>query len=386
MTRRRPLAARSRNAVLLLLLVSFLAGCSLVEIESPAVPLPERDLRARQLTREFALAFATSVAVTANGIMNSAASNEEKISALTWKMSSATGMAITSTQLSPMLSLIDTWAFAAQMDDFLRAPEQAALFGTHREAVLATSGQQLRDIRDIARRVATRSEFSAYSDAVRQHANRYPMTTLNVVRVSMASNPVIDGLPGVPLETVGTGAEAMSDVAGRLRLYTIMLRYSTQWQLELYALQSGLTEGEIHNVLASIDESFGDVASLARNSPMLMARATGDFERALTRSSDSFERSALSIVQSIQEERELLMSDLDENWDRIYLAIDSQRSAAAADIERIALSANEELWDNLRAAIREAAIIVIVFVVLLLTLPFVAGYVVGRARAAGGAR
>jgi hypothetical protein len=371
---------------LLLLLVSFLAGCSLVEIESPAVPLPERDLRARQLTREFALAFATSVAVTANGIMNSAASNEEKISALTWKMSSATGMAITSTQLSPMLSLIDTWAFAAQMDDFLRAPEQAALFGTHREAVLATSGQQLRDIRDIARRVATRSEFSAYSDAVRQHANRYPMTTLNVVRVSMASNPVIDGLPGVPLETVGTGAEAMSDVAGRLRLYTIMLRYSTQWQLELYALQSGLTEGEIHNVLASIDESFGDVASLARNSPMLMARATGDFERALTRSSDSFERSALSIVQSIQEERELLMSDLDENWDRIYLAIDSQRSAAAADIERIALSANEELWDNLRAAIREAAIIVIVFVVLLLTLPFVAGYVVGRARAAGGAR
>ena len=386
MRRRLTIAQTPCTGALLVLLAVALAGCSLVEIESPAVPLPERDLRARQLTREFALAFATSVAVTANGIMNSAASNEEKISALTWKMSSATGMAITSTQLSPMLSLVDTWAYVLQVDDFLRSPEQAAIFGAHRQAVLATSEQQVRDIRDIARRVATRSEFAAYSEAVRQHATRYPMTTLNVVRVSMASNPVIDELPGVPLETVGTGAEAMSDVAGRLRLYTIMLRYSTQWQLELYALQSGLTEGEIHNVLVSIDESFGDVASLARNSPALMARASGDFERALTRSSDSFERSALSIVRSIQEERELLMSDLDQNWDRIYLAIDSQRSAAAADIERIALNANEELWDNLRAAIREAAILVIVFVVLLLTLPFIAGYFVGRAGSGGGSR
>ena len=380
------LAQCRRGSVVLFLCGALLSisGCSLIEIESPAQPLPQRDLNARMLTRDYALAFGTVIAVKANEIMADAQDVEQKIAALSWKIAAATGMAVTSTHLSPMLSMLDTWTYVQQMDSYLRDERSADLFGRHRESVLETSGQLLSDVRQLARRVSTREEFARYSAMVDAHAAEHPMTDIGMVRVSLANNPEVDQLPGIALETVGTAAEAMSDVAGRLRLYTIILRYSTQWQLELYALQSGVTEGDVAATLERMEGHFADLAGLADRSPAMVSQATTDLDRILRRSSGDFERSALAIVEAIRLERELLMADLDDNWGRIYSAIDTQRTAAATDIERIVLGINADLWSNVRGLMREAAMFLILVVLLVLTLPFVGGYLVGRARARHG--
>jgi hypothetical protein len=113
----------------------------------------------------------------------------------------------------------------------------------------------------------------------------------------------------------------------------------------------------------------------------MVAQATTDLDRILRRSSGDFERSALAIIEAIRLEREMLVADLDDNWGRIYSAIDTQRTAAATDIERIVLGVNADLWSNVRGLVREAAMFLIVVFILVLTLPFVGGYLVGRARA-----
>ena len=363
----------------------LLTACSLIEIESPAQPLPERDVNARVFTRDYAIDFGTAVAVQANEVMIGADNYSERVDALRWKLSAASEIVVAATHMSPMVALVDTWTLAAQMDAFLRAEAQSGLFGSFRPNVLATSASLLGEIRSIARRVSTRDEFVRFSELVDAHVSEYPITSINLHRVSLAANrAATSDIEALSPQTVGTAAEAMSDIADRMRLYTVLLRYSTRWQIELIALESGITQGKIADAVESLDASFSELAILAANSPELMSELTADLDRALRGTSGDFERSALAVIAAIRAEREMFVSDFDDRWVDIYDAIDAQRSATATDLERISQNLSESFWANLEGTMREFMVLAIVFMVLLLSLPFAAGYLVGRSRSGPG--
>ena len=58
----------ARLPVLCVALLPGLAACSLLTIRTPDKPLPQRELNARMLTREFAASFSAKVEVAADGI------------------------------------------------------------------------------------------------------------------------------------------------------------------------------------------------------------------------------------------------------------------------------------------------------------------------------
>ena len=118
------------------------AGCSLVSLKTPERPLSNRDLNARILTREFSYHFIAAVGQCADDMGAGETDPEVLTRALRWKIAAATESQRAASRISPMMSLLDTWALTAQMRAFL-SPGQAGgeLFGSHQEAALALAGE-----------------------------------------------------------------------------------------------------------------------------------------------------------------------------------------------------------------------------------------------------
>jgi hypothetical protein len=66
----------------------------------------------------------------------------------------------------------------------------------------------------------------------------------------------------------------------------------------------------------------------------------------------------------------------------VVAAVDAQRKALAEDATRVSASVVRDAGAQLRELAAEVVLLLIVLAVVLLGLPFVAGYLVGRARGA----
>src|SRR5215475_2813760 len=93
------------------------AGCSLVSLKSPEKPLSARDLNTRLLTRQYSAYFIVTVERCADAL---AAEDEGAASnALRSKIAAVSESQQAATQMSPTMSLLDTWTFSLQMREYL---------------------------------------------------------------------------------------------------------------------------------------------------------------------------------------------------------------------------------------------------------------------------
>jgi len=117
-------------------LLAVLSGCSLISLKTPERPLPPRDLNARILTREVSAQFEHGVGQSVDSILESEPDEAVVESALRWQVAAIVTSRGAATQMAPMLSLLDTWALALQMQEFVgEAGAGGALFGTHQAVV-----------------------------------------------------------------------------------------------------------------------------------------------------------------------------------------------------------------------------------------------------------
>ncbi len=363
------------------LCISALPGCSLITIESPAEPLPERELRARALTREFAITYATAIAIESNRIMASSESLDTRLSALRWKIDSTSKVFVASTHMSPLMAMVDTWTLTAQTDEFMRSGQSPFASTSLQPELVETVATLRSQVEILARRVFNDQEFRRMHQLVAEHARDYPVAAIDGARVPVTSNPVIGSHDDLlALTTVGTPAEAMSDIADRMRLYGMVLQYSTRWQVELLALESGIGSDDVKLAMQNIDSHFSDLAGFASASPVIARQAAADLEKALRNGTADIQEASLLFMTALTAEREALFEELDDQWQFLALQLDAQRAATATDVERIASGFADELWLNVDRLANKLSFLLIVLIVLILTLPFGAGYLLGRAQ------
>src|SRR5882762_2635577 len=166
----RPAASTIRSrlfaAAALLLCV---AGCSLISLKTPERPLSARDLNARILTREFSYHF-----FAAND-----SDPEVLANALRWKIGAAAESQRAATRLAPMMALLDTWALASQMQQFL-SPGQpgGALLGSRQEVALTAASELEAGAEELARRLIAASELAQYQQFVASYTREHPLRDL----------------------------------------------------------------------------------------------------------------------------------------------------------------------------------------------------------------
>src|SRR6202011_4723377 len=234
------------------LLAGFvLTGCSLLTIKSPETPLTAREQEARLLTRDYAAHFATTVAHLIDDTPHGNSGTATRSQALRLKLGAVTEITRASTGLSPIASLLDTWAFSVQFRDFLVTGAGANLLGSAQPEVSRGAPLLASEADTLARKV-TDNDYDRYHAFVLAYAQRYPLENADLVRPSVLSAWSVEEHDKSPLRAVGTVAQALGDVSDRMRIYSERVPAVSLWQAELALDRAGLGDASYKNALRNL--------------------------------------------------------------------------------------------------------------------------------------
>jgi hypothetical protein len=367
--------ARARAALMALgILLAGLPGCSLISIKTPEKPLSTRELNARVLTHEYSTHFISSVAQTADQISAASDDNDVRLNALRWKIAAVGASEHAASQMAPMLGLLDTWALAVQMRDFLATGAGQALFGPQQPAAVGLAVNLAQEAEAMARKLSSAEEFTAQQGFITQYATDHPLTGLDFARASVVDLWAQQSGTQVKLiDTLGTVPEAMAETGDLVRMYGDTVPSQMLWKAQLAAQESGLTNAEFQTALHELNERIAQLSQMANAAP-------GRFSDIARETRERFDASWMELVHAINNSGEMLSTSASTERQELVKAVDAERTATTADAQRLARELIKEAGEQARRLLLEAVGLVVLAALVLLGLPFAAGYYVGRAR------
>jgi hypothetical protein len=362
------------------LLAGFvLTGCSLLTIKSPETPLTAREQEARLLTRDYAAHFAATITHLIDDASSGDAGTAIRPQALRLKLGAMTEITRASTGLSPIASLLDTWAFSLQFRDFLTTGAGANVLGSAQPDVSRGATLLAAEADALARKVWD-NDYPRYHTFVSDYAERNPLQNADLVRPSVLSAWIIEEHDKSPLRSVGTVAQALGDVSDRMRIYSERVPAMSLWQAELALDRAGFDAASYRTALRNMDTQLARISKLADTSPELAHEAIAELRDSLRASSDRLDASWMQMLRTLRVEREALAANIAAERESVTAAFDTERVRISADAAQITAQALDTSWRELRKLIREALLLTILLALVLLGLPFAAGYLVGRRR------
>jgi hypothetical protein len=355
----------------------MLTGCSLLTIKSPETPLTAREQEARLLTRDYAAHFASIVTHLIENAAREDTNPAIRSQALRLKLGAVEEITRASTGLSPIASLLDTWAFSLQFRDFLTTGAGAELLGNAQPEVRAGAAQLAAEVDELARRVSD-NDYARYHAFVLSYAERHPLESADLARPSVLSAWIIGERDKNPLHAAGTVAQALGDVSDRVRIYSERVPVMSLWQAELALDRAGFDDASYRTALRDIDAQLVRISKLADTSPELAHEAIAELRGSLRTSSDRLDDSWRQMLRTLRVEREALAANIASEREGVVAAFDAERAQVSADVAQITARAVDTSWRELRKLMREALLLTILLTLVMLGLPFAAGFLVGR--------
>ncbi len=351
-----------------------LAGCSLVTVKSPEKPLSARDLNARILTHEFAARFIFAVEQTADEIAAHTDDPRIELNTLRWKIAAASASDRAASQMAPVLGLLDTWALAMQMREYLDSGQGSSLFGLQQPRAVKVATDLANEAEGIARTLGPPREFQRELRFVHGYAIAHPIESLDFARASVVDLWAQEtGTETKLIDTLGTVPEAMAQTSDLMRMYGDTVPSQMLWRAQLAAQKSGIGSKEVQAALQRLDERLARLTAMADATPEVINGVVRDVRSRL-------DSSWVQTLETIRSERIALAAAVNEERVAAMKDVDAQRQALAADAARISSQVISDTGTQVRRLMREALSLIIVLAIVVLGLPFTAGYLVGRAR------
>jgi hypothetical protein len=372
------LARHSRPRLLLGALACLqLTGCSLISLKSPERPLPPEQLNARILVRELSTQFIAAVGRSSQTIVASEDDQQLLDNALRWEIGAVAQSRRAATQLAPLLSLLDTWALAEQLQAFV-SPGGAggALFGTHQRAIREVCDDYAADAQNLAHTVLTADEYAHYQQFVSGYVRQYPLRDLSLERTSVIELWGRQHGQAKLVDTLGTIPEALTDAAQRLQIYGETVPPQVMRETELALRQSGYSRAELQSSLKELDERMERLTRVAESAPELVHGAESEVRQSLREVLDRLNASSAATTEALHAERIALFADLQAQREALMVEVDAQRKALAVNADQLIRTSGQQV----RALVRDVVLLGILLLLMLFGLPFVAGYAVGKAR------
>lgn len=361
------------------------AGCSLISVKSPERPLSVRDLNARILTRELSSQFVAAVARCAEDIAATETDPAVLDNALRWEIAAVAESWRAATRITPIMSLLDSWALGVQMKAFMAdGAAGGALFGGHQQVVREVSDNFADDMEALARTLVTPHEFGEYQKFVDGYARQHPLQDLTFARASVIELWARErGADTRLVDSVGDIPQAMADMADRLQIYGDTVPTQVMRKTQLALRGSGYSSQDIQASLKRLDERLARLSVVAESTPALVHGAEAEVRHSLREVVDRLEASSRATTAALRTERAALFVDLQSEREAVVAALDVQRKALAMDAARIADQVVKSSGEQARHVARELVLLLILVAIVVLGLPFAAGYLVGRARHGG---
>jgi hypothetical protein len=370
-----------------------LAGCLSFSLQVPGEPLPPEQLQARIETRQFAADFVERVARAADIIVDGTNDAGLRANTLRWKIGASVASRRAAYRSEPQLALVDTWSFAVQMEAFFREGSGRELFGSRQQIALDAARALAREADALAARRLGAGVLADYRKLVSDYAASEPLSDLSFNRTPIgplwreaAARDV-----SVP-KSVDAGSEVRADASDRLDVYGQRIPDELRWRAELAYVESGLQPGDLSRALTRFEEEFTKLSAVAQASPELAKEQLATLRAEMAPVFEKFDRQWGQTLALLPVERAALTRDLemmrvamDATIERerkaLYVAISMERAAFAADVTRISKELGPLLLAKMGEAVNEALLLLCLLVLLLIGLPFLFGFIAGRAMA-----
>src|SRR5215831_7157035 len=364
------------------LLVSALASCSLVSIKSPERPLSERDMNARILTREVTTRFIEATGRNTDSILTTETDPAVINNALRWEVGVILTTRQAETQLAPLMSLLDTWALALQLEAFVaEGGPGGKLFGKHQAGVRTLTYNYADSVQTLARSLLKPSELADFQSFVADYVRTHPLQDLKFARASVIEEwGRAKGTQSSLLDEVGTIPQALADTSQRMQIYADTVPAQTMRRTQLALRESGYTPEDMRAAMARHDARMGRLTAVAESAPEMVRDAEEQVRESLHEILNRLDASVGATAAAFHTEREALFVDIQSEREALTQAVDEQRKALAADAARIGQQLVRTGGEEVRHFTRQAMALLIALVLVVLGLPFAAGYLVGRAR------
>jgi hypothetical protein len=169
--------------------------------------------------------------------------------------------------------------------------------------------------------------------------------------------------------------EAVADAVDVLRMYGDTAPSLALWRTELAVQQSGWAakDEDIEAALKLLDKRFARLSAMADSTPGLVNEVVRDAGK-------RFDVSWTEMMGTMRSERVALSATVSAERQAAMEALDTERAAIDADAARVASQVIADAGKQARLLVREALLLTMGLAVVILGLPFAAGYWLGRAR------
>lgn len=348
-TRKVPLRCRVRPLQYsLLLLAAGLTACSTAAPrrtgfqESLGVDVPSREIRIR--AAEYAMTFSQAVEIAADSILRLTSDRTVARNALLWKSYAVPAIYRSATLPDPLMAWIDSWVLTWQMRDYFETGAGRNLFGDQQHLAV----EMARFISDELERAVELSGQEAgpgLGAQIRQFATEHPLTNPYFFRASpvelLASYLGQDQISG--LQAVGSMTELLEDMSHRLNMYAELLPRSGRWQAELMmAEMSDPERSAIYLEILNQLEAMETLNAFLLNAPDLVDEQRDILLEAVDHQRLAFEAALEKYVAGATDE--------------ILAGITPEREAAMEELDRIMQAEIQEAVTRLDASIAQAVV------------------------------
>lgn len=367
----------------------ILCGCSLLSVKVGSDPMPSRDLKLRLQTREFATAFATKVVRTADTVAARSSDPKVRADTIRWKLGATAAVQQSSLRADPMLALVDTWVLCRQMKDYFTggAGEPAAL-GPDTPLAAQASAQLEQEILEVADTLLSARELKRASAFVDDQCSKHPLKSLAFERESVAMPWLKQEGPG-GANTMGSMSEAITDLSDRVTTVGQQVPNEVRWRIDLQRQELDLGAGDWKRFSVGAQSALQSFSTLAENA-QLVTKAANDLTGTLEPEFVRFDERWGTTLEALKTERIAVLDTLDSERIAVVESLELQRVALMRDFareraeiiagaDRATQSAIAQAGQQARAFVRTALLFGSLFALIVLGLPFLAGYLVGRA-------
>ncbi len=349
-----------------------LTGCSLLKFSlDTGDELPKSEARVRVMTRGLYYGLSNEVVAAADSI---ARSDDPKIRirAIRWKIRATRAAVSAAMQGIPDVALADTWILFRRMESSFDAAPDSMLFGPCSDYA-----------REAVRRMTLRVD-SVARDAL--GGDRYRLMKEYVGRY-IAENPLSEGEvpPNTTLAWIefmnehgeelsyatGSIADVVSDMSDRMTGQTGQAMNTLSWTKDIIEIewQRDSTAQAVQRQLDSLESNFERIVVVMENIPQISDTVLAVFNVHVETMMRTFERSLDNAFGQIDRQR-----------NEIQRFVSAEREAAIEQGRGIADSVTAQVMDRIMASVGRIALWTIALALIVLGLPFAAGYWVGTFR------
>ncbi|MDF4413349.1 chemotaxis protein [Vibrio parahaemolyticus] len=376
------MSIRRISSLMVLLLVTTLSGCSLLEvkIDSQTVPLTKQELNMRILTREYALQFFAQVEQAADVLQEQYDPNDKvnQSYVLLWKINAEEGLQAAAYQVSPMAALIDTWVFTHQMNQFYATGAGRDIFAT--DEAKQVSAHLANEVDQLAQSLLKKEVYDKTKLFVADFVRQYPFADLSMIRTPayrawLEANQISEE---DAVTTLGTMPEALGDVSDRLSLVSEQTPKIMTWKAQLLALNSSASIEKVNAALNSLQVTADSMRDFIDNNPEYMRYLAEQMAVELQPLVDDIDQKTEARLSQLGEERQALEEMVARERQEIALIITHEREKFAQDMDRVSQEVVNLAMTKLIELVKSTIVYFILFIAAIFFAPLGLGYVLGK--------